>query len=373
MEAGTKVLRTAAVLSAVALAAGAAGCGSSSKSSSGSSTSGGGGTITLKLGYVTTETHPYGQAVDFFAQEVATASNGHIKIVGQPSYPQAEGQLLSDVRNGTEDMGTVSTAIWDSAGINSFQALQAPFLINNYPLEAKVIEGSVGTAMVKDATAKAGDIQVLAIHEGGLRKPVGATKKLTTAASFKGLKIRTAQSKVQAAGMLALGAEADPLPLPEVYQALQNHTVDAIEANLGLIYANKYYEVAKYITGNVNFWPFPTALIINKAKLASLSAADQKILTDAAAKVAQKSLDIVSAKSTLPQQLVNCGSVFVYASPADKLALGKEANAAVTALSKDATTGKFIKQIQAIKAGMPAGAVPPPFPTKKTGACAPPG
>ena len=33
-------------------------------------------------------------------------------------------------------------------------------------------------------------------------------------------------------GLSALGANADPLPLPDVYQALQTGTVDGVEANL---------------------------------------------------------------------------------------------------------------------------------------------
>ena len=94
---------------------------------------------------------------------------------------------------------------------------------------------STGKAMAKDASDQAGDITVLAIHEGGMRKPIGAKKPLNSLAAFKGAKIRASQSKVMATGLRSLGAEADPIPLPEVYQALQNGTVDGMEANLGLV------------------------------------------------------------------------------------------------------------------------------------------
>jgi TRAP-type transport system periplasmic protein len=350
---------------AVVTAVGFAACGSDSKSS-GTSSGGDGEKITLKLAYVTTQQHPYGIAIDAFAKDVAAASNGRITISPLPSYPQSEIQLLSDVRGGTVDMATISTAVWDSQGINAFQALQAPFLINNYGLEGAIINGDIGKKMATEASTKAGDIQVLAIHEGGLRKPLGTKKALTSPADFKGLKIRAVQSKVLAAGLKALGAEPDPIPLPDVYQALQNGTVDGMEANLGLIAANKYYEVAKYVTGNVNFWPFPTALTINKATLDTLSAEDQKILTDAAAKVPAQSLGIVSAKSTLPQGLVDCGIQFVTASDADKAALEAAGQTAIAELSKDPLTGGFITDIQAVKKATPPGAAPPPFPTEKS-------
>lgn len=348
----------------VITAFGLAACGDDS--SGGSSSDAAGEKVTLKLAYVTTQQHPYGIAIDAFIKDVATASEGRITIEPLPSYPQSEIQLLADVRAGTVDMATISTAIWDSAGINAFQALQAPFLINNYGLEGTIINGDIGKKMITEASTKAGDITVLAIHEGGLRKPLGTKKALTSPADFTGLKIRAVQSKVLAEGLKALGAEPDPLPLPEVYQALQNGTVDGMEANLGLVAANKYYEVAKFVTGNVNFWPFPTALTVNQATLDTLSAEDQKILTDAAAKVPAQSLGIVSAASTLPQDLVDCGIQFATASDADKAALEAAGQTAIAELSKDPLTAGFITEIQAVKKAAPAGDPPPPFPTKKS-------
>ena len=74
-------------------------------------------------------------------------------------------------------MATVSSAIWDTAGVTAFQALQAPFLITNYSLEGAVIDGDIGKSMIESADQQAGDVHVLAIHEGGLRKPFGARRR----------------------------------------------------------------------------------------------------------------------------------------------------------------------------------------------------
>ena len=103
-----------------------------------------------------------------------------------------------------------------------------------------------------------------------------------------------------AAGFQALGANVEPLPLPDVYQALQNGTVDGVEANLPLIYTQKWYEEAKYVTGNVNFWPFPTVLVVNKAVYDGLTADQQTALTDAAAKIAETSLEIFTTRREPP-------------------------------------------------------------------------
>jgi TRAP-type transport system periplasmic protein len=359
------VWRLAAVVAALAIALGLAACGDDEEEAGGGA-EGGGENTELTLAYATTAQHPYGQAVAAFIDKVQKDSGGTITITPQPSYPASEIQLIADVRSGAVPMATISTAVWDTADINAFQALQAPFLINNYTLEREVLTGEIGKAMATQATEQAGDLVVLTIHEGGLRKPL-TKRPVTSPADFEGLKIRSVQSEVLAAGLQALGAEPTPVPLPEVFQALQNGTVDGMEANLGLIAGEKFYEVAKNVTGNVNFWPFPTALVINKAVWDGLSEEQRTQLQAAADTLPATSLDIVSARSTLPQDLVNCGVTFVNASEADRAALEKAGAAAISQLAPESQ--EFVTQIQALKESQPAGTPPPPFPTKKTGEC----
>jgi len=155
------------VVAAVALALGLSACGGGGGGGGSSSTA----AVTLKLAYVTPEAHPYGQAVDFFAQKVKELSGGKLAITGLPSYQAGDIALLNEVKGGSLDMGSVSAAVWGTVGVHSFDALQLPFLLTSYPLEGQVIGGDIGTEMLKGAT----DFGVvgLAIHEGGLRKPLG--------------------------------------------------------------------------------------------------------------------------------------------------------------------------------------------------------
>jgi TRAP-type C4-dicarboxylate transport system substrate-binding protein len=356
-----------AIVAVGALALGLAACGGDDNQAA--NTAGGGGATTLNLAYVTTATHPYGLAVADFAKKVD--ATGELTITTQANYPQAETQLLDDVRTGVVDMATVSSAIWDTAGVTAFQALQAPFLITNYAVAGAVEGGDIGKAMIAKGTEEAGDVVVLAIHEGGLRKPFGSKKPLAAPADFQGTTIRAPQSKVLSEGLSALGANVEPIPLPDVYQALQNGTVDGVEANLPLIYLSKWYEVGKYVTGNVNFWPFPTVLAINKAKYDSLTDAQKAALTDAAATITATSIAIFTTPgSTVAQDLVNCGVEFVKASDASLAAFAKAGTTAVSKLAPESQD--FVTQIQAVKASTPPPPAPPPFPTTKTGACKPP-
>lgn len=354
--------RVAALVAGLALVMGLAACGDDDDEGDG----GGGESRAITIQYVTDENHPYGRAVNAFVEEVNAADVG-LTLTGQPSNPTPEPDLIDQLSGGSVEMATISSAVWDTKDVTAFQALQAPFLVDNYALEREVLNGEIGASMIEQANQQARNIQVLAIHEGGLRKPLGRDKAFTKPADFRGATIRSVQSQVLATGLRALGANPDPLPLPEVYQALQSGTVDGMEANFGLIAGQQYYEVARFVTGNVNFWPFPTVLAMNKDVWDSLTAEQQEALTTAAGNIDDTSLDIVSSPSDLPQQLVNCGLRIVTASDADREALTRAGQRAIPQLP--AETQELVRQIQEVKDNLPAGAAPPPLPTEPTGEC----
>lgn len=347
--------RLGLVVAGVVLALGLAACGDDDEPDADATTEAAAdgdaaaGGEALKLGYVTTEAHPYGRAVNSFIEDVSAEDTG-LTFEPIPTYSGGDLTLLADVRSGTIDAATVSSAVWDTQGVNAFQALQAPFLITNYDIHRDVLTGDVATDMLAAMEESTGDLVGIAIHEGGLRSPLGREKPLTKPADFEGLKLRAVQSNVMSEGLKALGAEPSPIALPEVYQALQNGTVDGMESNTGLAAGQKYYEVAKFFTGNVVFWPFPTVMVMNKAKFESLTEDQQNAITGAGENVAADILDVLSGGDAFAQGLANCDVEFVDATDADRAALQEAGQAAYAALGEaDAATGDFIDRIVEIK------------------------
>lgn len=350
----------AAILLGLVAVLGLAACGDDDDSSADTSSTAS-AEITLRLGYVTTADHPYGVAVNQFIKDVSTASGGKIAIEGLASYPGGDVPLLQDVKGGAVEMASVSSAVWGTQGVTCFDALQALGLITRYDLEKEVIEGPIGASML-GCTSAAG-VHGLAIHEGGLRKPLGAKVALTSPATFKGKKIRTPASTVLQTGISALGADPTTIAnLPEIYPALRDGTVNGMEANLGLVQTLKLYEVAKYMTANLNLWPFPTVLVMNQAKWDALSADQQATITAAADKVPGFSIGIFTAPSELPATLCSEGLKFAIASDSDLSAFNKVSQQVITELSKNAETKGYIDQIQALKDALPAPAAPAPLP-----------
>ncbi len=352
--------RLAAVAAGAALAFGLAACGDDDDADA--DTAGGGAAeITLRLGYVTAPEHPYGIAVDQFVAELEKASDGAIDVEALPNYQGGDVPLLQDVRGGAVDMASVSSAVWGTQGVTSFDALQALGLITRYDLEREVIAGPIGEQMLT-GVEKVG-LKGLAIHEGGLRKPLGAKKALTSAEDFRGLKIRTPESAVLELGIRALGADPTAIPFPDTYAALRDGTVDGMEANLGLIQTVKYYEVADFLTPNVNLWPFPTVLVMNQAKFDALSAEQQQMIVDTAATIPGFSIDFFEQPSDIVDVLCGEGLKFAVASEEDVASFDAASERAQRQLgNQDPGTKDFITQIQALKEALPPPDAPAPLP-----------
>jgi tripartite ATP-independent transporter DctP family solute receptor len=356
-------VRAVAGVAVLGLGLGLAACGSDNEPAAGGTTGGAASAeTTLNIGYVTTPQHPYGLALQAWADQVKSDSGGKLAINLLPTYGGGNDlTLLDDVSGGTVDGGSISSAVWDGKGVTSFEALQLPFLITNYAVESAVLNSPTATEMLK-GTDKVG-IHGLAIHEGGLRKPLSAGACLKAPADFKGVKIRSVESPVLVDGLKALGANPTPLPLSDVYLALKQGTVTAMEANLGLIYTQKFYEVSKCITGNVNLWPFPTVLGINQAKWDSLSAEEQGWLTDAAGKIDDTSISILTdPTSTLVADLCKTGMKFGTATKSDAAALRTAVDSVYTKYTANEPSKGFAAAIEKIKAETPAPPAPKPYP-----------
>ena len=170
------------------------------------------------------------------------ASAGTLQIQTLPVYAGGDDvQLLNDIKGGSGAQGAVaggavSTAVWTTAKIPSFVALQMPFLIDNYPLEQRVISNSSGIAqrMLKQATAGTGLVP-LTIFEGGMRQFALVNKDVNSVADLEGLKLRTPPGDPINASLAALGASPTPIAIGQVFQALQSGTVDGMEANSALV------------------------------------------------------------------------------------------------------------------------------------------
>ncbi len=139
-------VRRAGVTVVVALAL--AGCGSLAGSKAG----GPGTPVVLRMATRHGISGFMPQIDPYLVNRVAKLSAGNVQIdmvyhVGE-NVPDGEQQIVRGVAAGRYDLGVVGTRVFDTLGVDSFQALTAPMLIDSYPLEQAVIDSGIPAQMM---------------------------------------------------------------------------------------------------------------------------------------------------------------------------------------------------------------------------------
>lgn len=186
-----------------------------------------------------------------------------------------------DVAEGIQ-VGTVNGAILGGILQNfdpAMSILEFPFLFKNEAHVRAVMEGPVGEKIRARLIAKTG-MRIL-YHVMRTPRELTTKKPVKSMADIKGMKIRVPEMEAHLETWRALGATPTPLAFTEVYTALQLGTVDGQENPLGVIYANKFYEVVDYLALTDHLVGF-MMIVVNDASFKKLDPALQKALSQAA-------------------------------------------------------------------------------------------
>ena len=217
--------------------------------------------------------------VQFWIDEVQRRSGGSLRIQVTNRWRDQEfaydKATIADVQAGKVQLAKVNARAYDTVGVDSFQALVAPFLIDNHPLQRRVLESDLMGEMLA-GTGKLGLVG-LAVLPTRLRKPLGVSGPLVTAEDYRGARVGTREGEVAKATFAALGAT----PV-ETIPGVRRGDLDGIELDFGL---NEYEQQAKAVTANVTLWPRPVTLVINRKTFESLTPRQQDALRQAGSAV----------------------------------------------------------------------------------------
>jgi TRAP-type C4-dicarboxylate transport system substrate-binding protein len=334
-------IRLATVIIAV-VAVGATAC-----SSGGSKSGGNAGKVVLTLadGY---ENPAFTPAVSDFIHRLERLSGGQVRVKDVQGWgdlqPDFEQRIVSDVAAGKADLGWVGTRIFDTLGVNSFQALTAPMLIDSYPLEQAIMTSSIPAEMLKGLDAV--HVSGLAVLSDGLRKPIAKDRPLLAPADWKGLTFNVFLSEGQMAAVAAAGATPTEGGFVDV-------PYTAAERNLRP-YIDNYVTDFRYVTANVNLWPQTLALIANPDSLSRLTSEQRGWVQQAARDAAMHSTALADRDQDLVEQSCARGARFAEASESDLASLRQAFGPVYADLEQDAQTKAFIDQIQAKKSAVTA-------------------
>ena len=347
--------RLATVALAVITAVVAGGC---SGDGAGSDKAGGAGEpVVLRLANTASNLESY-PAITDFAGRVKERSGGNVRIEVVNEWgtfaADAEQQVVRAVATGQVDLGHAGTRVFDTIGVTSFQALQAPMLIDSYALQHAVIEGDLPREMLGglDRVGVAG----LGVLGGGLSKPIAVTNPLLGSTDWHGITFGTYRSAAQAQAIRSLGATPTEVFGKTRDQALKDGKLQGFELNLIAYKHNVLADDAPYVTANVNLWPWTEVLFANPGRLAALTGQQREWLQQAAADAAGRSVGLADHDAEFLAFTCKSGARFANASQTDLGGLRKAVAPVYAKLMDNPETKAFIEWIQALKRSTSAGA-----------------
>ena len=233
---------------------------------------------TAKFPLVNAIDHPQGLGAQKFVDVVDKKSGGKIKIKIFPNGTLGgEQQVAAAMQGGTIEISMMSPAQIVGT-VKEFVVLDFPFSFANETQADAVLDGPFGKKLMDYMPAK-GWVG-LGFMEQGYRSISNSKRPINKLEDIKGLKIRTILNPLYVDMLNAMGANAVPMPFPELYTALEMKTVDGQENPETSVDASKFYEVQKYFSGTRHIYN-PQMLMVSKKFWDSLSADEKKIFEEA--------------------------------------------------------------------------------------------
>jgi tripartite ATP-independent transporter DctP family solute receptor len=203
--------------------------------------------VVLQIGY---ENHP-GERIDLaihkWAELLAQKSGGAMKIEIFPSSQLGNKNAIMDQMIAGMNVCTLADgAFYADRGVKDLGIVFAPYLFGTWDEVWKLVDSDWWKGQMTQLDQK-GIHVVTAKWQYGERETV-SKKAIRKVEDFQGQKLRVPNNVIQVKGMEVLGCTPTPMPLGDVYTAMQQGVIDGMENPLATIDGSKVWEVAKYIT-----------------------------------------------------------------------------------------------------------------------------
>lgn len=150
-----------------------------------------------------------------------------------------------------------------------------PFLFDDEAHMRRALDGEPGRQILASLTRH--DLIGLAFYDSGARSFYNTKRPIERLEDLNGLKLRVQNSDLYVAMIRALGGDATPMDLGEVYQGLAQGVVDGAENNWPSYQSGRHYEVAPFYS-LTNHVIAPEVLVMARKSWNDLVPADREIV-----------------------------------------------------------------------------------------------
>ncbi|MEH6721700.1 MAG: TRAP transporter substrate-binding protein [Aurantimonas endophytica] len=221
-----------------------------------------------RLGTIVPAGHLWNQAAQRMNDALSERSGGEDGVSVFPAGQLGdESQMVQQLQTGALDMAFLTIADVTNR-VPDFGALYAPFLVEDVAGANKVLASEPAQALLGRLPKEMG---VVGIDYGiATMRQIMTNFPVDDISDLAGRKMRITPFKPFRDFYNILGIAPTPMPLPEVYDALANGQVDAMDIDPELILNFKFYERADHLL-LTNHSMFPMVGLVSGRVWASLS------------------------------------------------------------------------------------------------------
>ena len=231
----------------------------------------------LRIGMITPPPHVWSQTAMQMAEELPELSDGRLSLQVFPGGQLGnEAAMLQQLQTGALDMAFLTIAEISNR-VPDFGAFYAPFLADDMAHAARIIRSDVAREMLDVLPEEVGVVGI-GYASAGMRHLV-TRNAVNDASDLAGLRIRITPFEPIRDFYNALDVTATPMALPQVYEALANAQVDAIDMDAELIWAMRYFEPGPYVMES-NHMLFPMVGLVSGRVWARMSEEDREVITE---------------------------------------------------------------------------------------------
>ena len=268
-------------------------------------------------------------------------------------------QVARLVVDGDLDLALVPARAWDTEGVTSLRAMQAPHLLTSPAAVATVVTSDLAPQLM--AGLDRIGVTGLALLPEGMRYLVGFGEPVLHPGDLWGSVVRAPTSATTAAVFAALGARVEDLPGRDLAPRVDDGTVVAAESSFTYTASLAGRPV---LTGDLVLFPKVQVLVAGDDALAGLSASHRAVLRRAAAEARDRVVRTARSPAQDAARFCELGGTVALAGEVGLAAFRRAADPVLTELARDPVTRRLLDRLRAVAARAPA---PPPVQ-----ACTPP-
>ena len=229
----------------------------------------------FRLGLITPPQHLWSTEAEAFAQSLHERSGGEHSVSVYPAQQLGnEAQMVQQLQTGALDMAFLTIAEISNR-IPDFGALYAPYLVDDVDHAARLLRSDTAAELLELMPAEVGLVG-LGYGMVGMRQ-VLSRSPIESMDDMRGQRLRITPFEPIRDFYTATGAAPAPLPLLEVYDALANGQVDAVDMDFDSILILKFHEQARNLLIS-NHMMFPMVGVVSGRVWRELSAEDRELI-----------------------------------------------------------------------------------------------